>query len=124
MGAAEALESLPLVSHAFGSGELGIDKVVELTRFATPETEAGLISWACARASGTIRRRAELERRRERSEVVEADHERFVRWCYTDDGARFGLDAELPVDQGAVIATALGRLAEQIPSVPGVDSPA
>ena len=44
VAAAEALESLPLVSHAFGSGDLGIDKVVELTRFATPETEAGLIS--------------------------------------------------------------------------------
>jgi hypothetical protein len=36
MDAARTLESLPLLSQAFASGEIGIDKVVELTRFATP----------------------------------------------------------------------------------------
>ena len=37
--AAHALESLPRISEAFASGMLGVDKVVELCRFATPETE-------------------------------------------------------------------------------------
>src|SRR5438034_6959553 len=37
--AAHALEGLPLISQAFASGELSLDKVVELTRFAAPETE-------------------------------------------------------------------------------------
>jgi hypothetical protein len=36
MDATRTLESLPLLSQAFASGEIGIDKVVELTRFATP----------------------------------------------------------------------------------------
>ncbi|HYT79179.1 MAG TPA: hypothetical protein VEQ37_07980, partial [Actinomycetota bacterium] len=40
------LEGLPQISEAFASGELGIDKVVELTRFATPQTEGRLITWA------------------------------------------------------------------------------
>jgi len=46
IASAHALEHLPLISQAFSEGELGIDKVVELTRFATPTTESGLISWA------------------------------------------------------------------------------
>jgi hypothetical protein len=44
--AAHALERLPRLSHAFASGALGIDKVVELCRFASAETEADLIRWA------------------------------------------------------------------------------
>src|SRR5438093_539257 len=44
--AAHALEDLPLLSEAFASGVLGMDKVVELTRFATPHTEERLIVWA------------------------------------------------------------------------------
>jgi Domain of unknown function (DUF222) len=36
IAAAHALEPLPKISEAFASGALGIDKVVELTRFATP----------------------------------------------------------------------------------------
>jgi hypothetical protein len=43
IAAAHALEGLPRISEAFARGELGIDKVVELTRFATPETEADLV---------------------------------------------------------------------------------
>src|SRR6266542_6284979 len=46
IAAAHALEGLPQISEAFASGELGIDKVVELTRFATAETEGRLITWA------------------------------------------------------------------------------
>lgn len=121
--AAEALESLPLVARAFTSGELGIDKVVELTRFATPVTEQDLISWAYERASGAIKRRGDLERRRERQESLSAERERSLRWWYSEDGTRFGLEAELPADQGAVIAKTLGRLADSIQLTPGSDHP-
>jgi hypothetical protein len=44
--AARALEQLPRISEAFETGRLGVDKVVELTRVATPETEETLIPWA------------------------------------------------------------------------------
>src|SRR5437016_12140311 len=53
IASAHALEGLPRIAEAFGAGELGVDKVVELTRFATPETEAGLISWGRAGVSGS-----------------------------------------------------------------------
>ena len=46
--AARALESLPALSEALASGILGVDKIVELTRFATPKTEAELITMARA----------------------------------------------------------------------------
>ncbi|MBA3764221.1 MAG: DUF222 domain-containing protein, partial [Actinobacteria bacterium] len=118
VAAAEALESLPSVVRAFCTGHLGIDKVVELTRFATPETERGLISWAADRPSGAIRRRGDLERRLRAEQTLCAERERSVRWCYSPDGTRFELEAELPADQGAVVASALSRLAETIPASP------
>jgi hypothetical protein len=116
--AARALGSLPLTATALADGTLGIDQTVELTRFATPQTEAGLVRWAAERASGTIRRRADLERRREREEVVSAERSRFVHTWYSEDGTRFGLEASLPADQGAVVDRALSRLAEQLPADP------
>jgi len=54
IAASHALERLPRLSEAFASGELSIDKVVELTRFATPETEGRLILWAQEVSSGCI----------------------------------------------------------------------
>lgn len=78
--AGHALEALPCLSEALASGMLSLDKVVELTRFATPETEDRHLRWAVLVSSGAIRRRADLERKRERAETVEAEHARSVRW--------------------------------------------
>ena len=62
--------STPRISEAFRSGELSVDKVVGLTRFASPQTERGLVSWAVRVAPGAIRHRGDLEARRD------ADQER------------------------------------------------
>src|SRR5919106_5103155 len=43
--AAHVLPTLPLISEALEAGTLSLDKVVELCRFATPETEKRLITW-------------------------------------------------------------------------------
>jgi hypothetical protein len=117
--AAHALESLPLISRAFSSGALGIDKVVELTRFATPATEAELVSWARSVSAGRIRRRAEVLARRARQEAEEIERDRHLQYWYFDEGRRFGLEAELPAASGAVVAAALERLAEDIAVMPG-----
>jgi Domain of unknown function (DUF222) len=58
--AAHALPDLPRISKAFGVGEIGIDKVVELTRFARPETEGDPIGWAVRVSVGAIRRKGDL----------------------------------------------------------------
>lgn len=115
--AAHALEQLPRICEAFTSGDLGLDKVVELTRFATPETEARLLRWAQRVSGAAIRHKGDLGARQQIEEVQEAETHRFLEWWYTDD--RFGLRAELPAAQGAVVARALERVAETIPVMPG-----
>lgn len=119
IGAAHALEELPRIAQALSSGELGIDKVVELARFATPQTEAGLICWARGVSAACIRRRADLDARPSEEEAQAAERARFVSWWYSDQGRRFGLQAELPASQGAVVARAVERLAHTLPVMPG-----
>jgi hypothetical protein len=115
---ARALESLPLTSAAFASGELGIDKVVELTRFATPDTEARLIRWAAGVWPAAIRRRADRAAQLDVEETREAEQTRRVTWSYFDEGRRFGLTADLPATDGAVVARALDRIAATLPDEP------
>lgn len=119
VAAAYALECLPRLSEALARGELGIDKVVELCRFATPETEPELIRWGQEVACGAIRHRGDLARAASRAECVDAEETRFVSWSYTDEGRRFELEAELPAAHGAVVARALERMAERMPQMPG-----
>jgi hypothetical protein len=121
IAAAHALETLPDLSHAFSSGELGIDKVVELARFATFESEAGLIAWARFVSCWAVRHRGDLTVRRSLEDAQQTERSRFLSWWYLDDGTRFGLEGELPAAQGAVVARALERLAESVPVMPGED---
>ena len=119
--AAHALEGLPALSAAFRTGELGIDKVVEIARFATPRTEGRLISWAGRVSCGAVRRRADRELSHAIEDVREAERYRSVSWWYSGDGTRFGLLADLPACDGAVIAKAIERTADAIPVMPDED---
>jgi uncharacterized protein DUF222/HNH endonuclease len=123
IAAAHALEHLSDLARAFSTGELGIDKVVELARFASFESEAGLIRWAMFVSCAAVRRRADLEVRRAIDEVRDAERARFLNWWYLDDGNRLGLEAELPAAQGAVVASALQRVTETLPVMPGEEDP-
>lgn len=123
IAAAHALEHLTDLGHAFSTGELGIDKVVELARFASFETEAGLIRWATFVSCAAVRRKADLEVRRAIDDVRDAERARFLNWWYHDDGNRLGLEAELPAAQGAVVASALQRVTDTLPVMPGEEDP-
>ena len=123
IAAGYALEHLTDLARALSTGELGIDKVVELARFASFESEAGLIRWAKFVSCAAVRRRADLEVRRGIEDVREAERSRFLRWWHADDGNRLGLEAELPAAQGAIVATALQRIADTIPAMPGEEDP-
>jgi hypothetical protein len=118
IAAAHALEELPRLSDALERGGLGIDKVVELTRFVTAEDESRLIRWAKGVSCAAVRRRGDLAARAAREELVEAERSRSVSWWYFDEGRRFGLQAELPASQGAVVARVLERMAGSIPPMP------
>ena len=82
IAAAHARQQLPRISGALARGELGMDKVVELCRFASPQTEAGLMSWAKRVSCAAVRRRGDLEARASIQEDVEAEKTRFVTWWY------------------------------------------
>ena len=70
---------------------------------------------SCAR----IRDRADLAQRRSVEEAQADEEARSVSWWFHDEGRRFGLEADLPASQGAVVASALHRLTERIPVMPG-----
>ena len=121
IAAAHALDGLPRLSAALASGALGIDKVVELARFATPEREPDLIRWAREVSCATVRRRGDLEAKVAREQVVEAEHDRRLSWWWCDESRRLGLEAELPAAQGAIVVRALERAAQMVPTMPGED---
>jgi hypothetical protein len=121
IAAAHALEALPLLSAALRSGDLDIDKVVELARFATPDSERRLIRWAAGVSCGAVRRRGDRELSHPIEDVREAERYRSVTWWFTSEGTRFGLLADLPACDGAVIAKALERTADTLPVMPAED---
>jgi uncharacterized protein DUF222/HNH endonuclease len=115
---AHALERLPRISEAFSSGSLGVDKVVELTRYATPETEDRLVRWAKTVSGATIRRRADLAARAATADLREAERDRYLSWSYTDDGRRLYLELCGPAAEGARIVRGIERELRRVPVRP------
>jgi hypothetical protein len=121
--AAHALESLPLIAQALSSGVLSIDKVVELTRFATSGTEERLIRWAEGVSAAAIRRRGDVESRPAPDDAAAAERDRCVEWWWAEGGLRLGLQAELPAADGAAVIAAIERRAARVPVTPGEEDP-
>jgi hypothetical protein len=117
LDAGYALERLPAIGSALEEGTLSLDKVVELTRFATPFDEDELIAWAKGVAPAAIRERADAARRVSREEL-RLNRWRELRWWWEQDGDRMTLWGSLPADKGAVVAQAFDRVAEHIPELP------
>jgi hypothetical protein len=113
------LPDLPRISAAFGTCAIAIDKVVELTRFATPDTEDRLLRWAQRVSSGAIRRRADRETRRSLEDAKGIERSRRLAWWPVDEGRRLALEAELPAAEGAIVVRAIERLAAGTPAMPG-----
>ena len=119
LSSGRALRTLPATADALERGVLGIDKVVELTRFAGFDDEDALVRWAQGVSSGAIRRIGDLRAREGiQEDTLAAERERWLQYRYADGGRRFRLDAELPGAAGAVVARALDRLGDQIPVMP------
>ncbi len=115
---AGALPQLPAIAQALSRGQLGIDKVIELTRFATFDNEDGLIPWARHVSAARIRHEGDVVRAPETDEAADGDRARSVTWSYRDEGRRFEMHADLPAAQGAVVARAIERVATTIPPMP------
>ncbi len=113
--ASHAIPTLPLISQALESGRLCLDKVVELCRFATPETEQELIAWARRVSVAAVKHKADVFNRPEIDEVRSAERARFLRWWWNEGGASLGFEGLLPAAEGAALVKALQRAAERLP---------
>lgn len=118
VAAAETLTRLPALRASLAAGHLGLDKVVELTRFAAPATEARLIGWASGRSAAAVRRRADREVRVTAAETSEVHAQRFVAWHPVDDGRQLAIAAQLPSADGPVVIRAISRLVDRVPPMP------
>jgi Domain of unknown function (DUF222) len=120
--AAHDLTELPLIAAALRSGVLSFDKVLQLARFVTPETEKELLGWARRASVNALRRKADLANRPSSEETSAAHRERFLEWSWYDDDTKVGLEGMLPADSGSAVIAALEGLADSLPRVPLEDS--
>ncbi len=113
---ARALSELPEITASFGRGELSYSQVRALTRVATPEIEAELLSVA-RHATG-----AQLEvlvgsyrgvLARELEKVNDAHRTRFLIYSHDDDGSLV-ISARLPAEEGALVLEALEAAGEEL----------
>ncbi|HEV3472260.1 MAG TPA: DUF222 domain-containing protein, partial [Actinomycetota bacterium] len=111
--AAQALERLPLTAAALEAGALSLDKTVELCRFASPETEKELVTWARRVTMGSVRKRADAETKRDLDDVVEVRSERRLEFNWFDDRLEF--EGSLPPDEGVQLEGAVNKLAQDLP---------
>ena len=114
--ALEALDQLPHISEAHRSGALCLDKIVELARFATPETERKLVRWARQVSPGRVRERATEEVGRKLAEVRSA-YEALKVEMYSDDD-HWHMHAQLSVEDGARVEAAIRKKARKMPAGP------
>lgn len=115
--AAYALEKLPQTAAALSSGALHLDKVLELSRFATPETEEKLIKWARKVSPAAIRRRGDMAQA-EVADAKDALAARHLRTWWRGDGSALQFEGLLPAPEGMRFKNALDRLALSLPDMP------
>ena len=114
---ARALEHLPRIAAALANGSLHLDKVVELTRFATPETEDRLIRWAKKTTVGGIRNRA-AERDKAIEDATQLRRDRYFKGWLSFDKDSYHFEAVVPPEHGALVEEAINALAKELPDHP------
>jgi hypothetical protein len=118
--AAHALEHLPLTSVAFERGQISLDKVLQLTRFATADTEKDLLRYARRASLNALRKKADLATRPPLEDHIQNHHARYLEIRRFNDAGAYYIEGLLPADQGAVVAKALRRIADQLPEMPAI----
>ena len=114
---ARALGSLPLLSQALARGELSYAKVRELTRVATPETEARLLAVGRAGTAEHVERIVRGWRRMDRkAEAQEAARHHTARALHVhqDEDGAVRIRGRLAPEVGAVLLKALEAARESL----------
>ena len=115
---ARALPGLPLISSAFREGRLCFEQVRALLPVATAANEADLLSRAEGLTATQIDRVVRLMLSVSNAEAEKADSRRSLRMWWRPDEPGMRLSGRLPAAEGAVVATAIERLALD-PGLPG-----
>ena len=115
---AERLQDLPEAAAAFAGGELSFDQIRALCRFATPVTDAADTAEARWSSVDRLHRTARDRERIERGSLETAYRRRFLKWRFDEERHCLALRGEIPDDQGAVIVSALERIAYTTPHDP------
>ncbi|HHC08070.1 MAG TPA: HNH endonuclease [Actinobacteria bacterium] len=117
---AEGLEDWPATSTALAEGRIGFDQARAIVRAGRPEFEAEDVAVAETSTHDELRRRLRARDEGDLRALRMAERRRFVRWSFDDRRRCFTLTAELPDDQGALVAKTLERLATTTPPDPTV----
>jgi len=114
---ARALGTLPLLAQALARGELSYAKVRTLTRVATPETEARLLTVGRAGAAAHVERIVRgwrcVDRRAEAREAKHRHASRALR-VYLDEDGMVVLKGRLEPEVGALLMQALAAARETL----------
>ncbi len=113
-----ALETLPRTSAALESGRLSMDKVLELTRFATAFDEEGLIRWAQSTSASVVRHKADLAAKAKEPEEDKVESDRNLQWWFDQDCLR--MEASGPIAEGKAFIDAIDALAKTLPVHPDI----
>jgi hypothetical protein len=109
---AHALEALPECARVYAEGRLSWDQLRPLTLVATPQRDAELAARAPGCSAAFLEAMARRAQRVTREQAEREQERRSLRMWNGRDG--FRLAARMPVADGAVVRTALERVAEQL----------
>ncbi len=106
---ARALRELPLVREALGRGEISYSKVRAITRIATKNNEAQLVSMAQGGSTSQLERVVRGVRRVGLNEKEEAERVAAKRYlqCWHDDDGMLVLQGRLSAEEGALLLKAM-----------------
>jgi hypothetical protein len=108
--AARALEHLPLISDAMARGELSFTKVRALTRAATPENEADLLTFARAGSAANLERLVRGWKTLDRADEARQERIRHGRRCFSvfpDENGMYVVRGLLSPEVGAALMRAV-----------------
>lgn len=115
---ARGLARLPETRAAFEEGALCLDQVRVLIRSTDPDQELDDVAAAKASTYDQLRRAVRAREEVDLDGIRTAHRWRRVRWDFDESRRKFTLVAELPDDQGAVVMSALERIADTTPPDP------
>lgn len=112
---AERLVELPQIKESFGKGEISFEKTETIAQIAAPGSEADLVTWA---KNGLCSQLATISSGFRRAKITiqgaeAAQRDRSLSYHYTDDGM-FRLRAQMPGEQGAIVAAAIDAPEEML----------